>query len=565
MMSKMWMGVGAVIILAGTAYSVSQSSKVSHDRNSAPYQSQSAKLNNIAAADDPIALDIIARIGPWPYASRLIGYRGRLWFANSVKYRNHNSADIWSMNPQNGNMRLERNLFSQDAGTPIMFNDLLYWPHEDALLAGGTGEISATNGEDWSVFNIESALMYHTSELIDFHGKLMAVTGARNAGLQTSLDDGRSWKQLYDHSAPRTHIARIKDVTQLGNDYYATLRDKKTQRLVKWNGTGFDPVASFQFNRPIRGLTAHDGAIHAIVGRGENREIWKSDGQSSSNLGRKGNFIDIASDGETLWAITNEGLLFSIRNGEWQHHSRLKGGKPTSIEAVDGAIYAAGAGDDGRGIIWGPKVHKLKGVNKKIAAMPGPISTAAVAIDWDELGQKIDNLLTDPVTYKGYSNGDLTALLDRAVTMVAPAGFFAKRLDANIPDIAIHVFSGNSKTKALDLAYANILRAMEKSGQTGVPTELLTVEWTAQPNSYEKYLARPLMALKTIATTGQNDDATIDALIARLDYKDDPDWLRSQVIGTLTAVTGEHHGYDIAAWKTWHNSNTATLDPISKS
>jgi len=30
----------------------------------------------------------------WPHVSSLIGYGGRLWFVNSRKYVNHNSADI---------------------------------------------------------------------------------------------------------------------------------------------------------------------------------------------------------------------------------------------------------------------------------------------------------------------------------------------------------------------------------------------------------------------------------------------------------------------------------------
>lgn len=567
MTSKIWIGLGAAMALAGTAgaaYGIMQNNEAAQDSNAARNQSQSASVNDIAAADDPMTLDIIARIGPWPYASRLIGYRGRLWFANSVKYRNHNSADIWSMDPQSGEMQLERNLFSQDAGTPVIYNDLLYWPHEDALLAGGTGEVSATNGTDWAVFNIQSALMYHTSELIDFDGKLLAVTGARNAGLQITSDGGQSWSELYDHSAPRTHIARIKDMTRLtiedksaqdiNAEYFATLRDKKTQRLVKWNGSGFDTISSFPVNRPIRGLTAHDGALYAIIGRGEDAEIWQSNGKTSKNLGRKGNFIDIASNGTRLWALTHEGDLFSAEDGNWQKHNSLKGGKPTSIEVIDGAIYAAGAGEDGHGIIWGPKVHKITGASQKIAPFPPPITIPSIAIDWEELGQRIDNLLSDPSAYQGYNNGELSALLDRSVTMGAPAGFFAKRLNANIPDIGISVFSANRETKALDLAYAHILRSMERSGQTGVPTKLLTVQWTAQPNSYEKYLARPLMALKTIAATGQNDEETIAALIARLDYKDDPDWLRSHVIGTLTAVTNQRFGYDTAAWKAWHKS-----------
>ena len=63
---------------------------------------------------DDEALAVVARVGPWPVASGLIGFAGRLWFVNSVKYGNHNSADIYSLDPVGGAPRYERRLFSQD-------------------------------------------------------------------------------------------------------------------------------------------------------------------------------------------------------------------------------------------------------------------------------------------------------------------------------------------------------------------------------------------------------------------------------------------------------------------
>ena len=62
---------------------------------------------------------------PWPGVSSLIGYRGRLWFANSVKFVNHNSADLYSFDPGSGKARFEKHLFSQDAGEPVVSKGLL--------------------------------------------------------------------------------------------------------------------------------------------------------------------------------------------------------------------------------------------------------------------------------------------------------------------------------------------------------------------------------------------------------------------------------------------------------
>ena len=42
---------------------------------------------------------------------------------------------------------------------------------------------------------------------------------------------------------------------------------------------------------------------------------------------------------------------------------------------------------------------------------------------------------------------------------------------------------------------------------------------------------------------------TLDALIARLDRAGDPDWLAGDLVGALTALTGQRLGYDAAAWR----------------
>ena len=65
----------------------------------------------------------LARVGPWPVASEPIAFRGRVWFANSVKGRNHNSADLYSYDPATGALRYERHLFSQDAGQPLVADE----------------------------------------------------------------------------------------------------------------------------------------------------------------------------------------------------------------------------------------------------------------------------------------------------------------------------------------------------------------------------------------------------------------------------------------------------------
>ncbi len=57
----------------------------------------------------------VAEVGPWPVASQLIAFQDRIWFVNSIKGVNHNSADLYSFAPSELIPRFERALFSQDA------------------------------------------------------------------------------------------------------------------------------------------------------------------------------------------------------------------------------------------------------------------------------------------------------------------------------------------------------------------------------------------------------------------------------------------------------------------
>ena len=48
--------------------------------------------NPASARDAPLV--VLPRAGIWEGVSQMIGFMGRLWFVNSVKFRNHNSADL---------------------------------------------------------------------------------------------------------------------------------------------------------------------------------------------------------------------------------------------------------------------------------------------------------------------------------------------------------------------------------------------------------------------------------------------------------------------------------------
>ena len=503
---------------------------------------------------EKLQLDIIAQVGPWPVASRLIGYRGKLWFANSVKGRNHNSADIWSFNPKTSDVRYERHLYSQDAGHPLIHKGLLYWPFEDALQSAGNGIVEVTDGQTWKPLTISNPTIYHTSQLLEWDDGLLAITGARNAGMQLSKDAGRSWQEFYIHPTPSTHVSRLKEMIVFAGETYAALNDVKVKRLVRWTGSGFQTVNGWPLNRYFNGLTVHGDGLFGIVGRGREREIWRFDGRRSIRVGFKGPFVDLTSDGDQIWIVANDGRLWSSPDGKlWTRHRDLKEGRPVSIQAIAGGIYVAGAGDDERGIVWGNRNHIIP-LGDQPPRLISQLPAAKIAMDWEKVGKRIDALLADRSTYADSQTGELRELVDRAANNDAPAGFFAERLQVKTPDVTIRAFGGSLELRSEYVARSIILAGMAKSGHAEVPVEFLSDPWTSKPNSFEKYFEIELSALRAVVASGQSDRETVAALIARLDFAGDPPWLKSQVVGTLTAISGQNFGYDLAAWRKWARS-----------
>ena len=60
-----------------------------------------------------------------------------------------------------------------------------------------------------------------------------------------------------------------------------------------------------------------------------------------------------------------------------------------------------------------------------------------------------------------------------------------------------------------------------------------------------------------MARLGQNDPATLAALIGRLGREGDPDWLTGDLVGALADLTGRRFGYDIEAWRRWWRARKA--------
>lgn len=506
----------------------------------------------MSAAAAELEWEVRARVGPWPVISQVIGYRGRIWFANSVKGRNHNSADLWSLDSETGDVRYERHLYSQDAGVPLVHRGLLYWPFEDSRFSFGWGMLQVTDGTAWLPLLVPSARIFHSEFLVPWDSRLLLVTSAWRTGFQDSANDGREWTMLYDHPTPQRRLSRFDEPVVLRGDLYGYLKDPDGIRLVRFSDGRLDTVAGWPQDRIFFGLTIHHDHLYAIV-RGEGgAELWRTDGKTSERASVLAmNAVDLASDGSHLWAVSRDGNLWSSQDGaRWKRRASLSGGQPLSLHVVADKIYVAGAGGDGRGILWGPPAHRLPPTEVAIA-LPDFQSSVRDSTDWRRLGTELDDALGERAHYRDHGRGRLRALVFQAVRQGPPPGFFERRLKALSVVGTVKAFGGGLTVDASDLGRTMLYWGMGLSRQKGVRLASLTRPWTAPANSFEKYFDPQLAAIWATAASGQKDVATIDALVARLDTVGDPLWLRGQIVGALTALTGRRFAYDTEKWRKW--------------
>jgi hypothetical protein len=187
------------------------------------------------------ALTRLASLDPWPWATNLVEYDGRLWFVTSVRLKNHPSADLYSYDPAEGTARYERHLFSQDSGRPTVHRGLLYWPSEDTRFSVGWGDLAATNGRDWWWGPVTGSGLVHVQALASLDGRLYAGTSARKASLQASDDGGLSWRTVYTRFDPGGGASRLTELAVRGGDLFMVARDGRSEgRYLLLRRTGDD-------------------------------------------------------------------------------------------------------------------------------------------------------------------------------------------------------------------------------------------------------------------------------------------------------------------------------------
>ncbi|MCR9138391.1 MAG: hypothetical protein NXI27_20490 [Alphaproteobacteria bacterium] len=504
-------------------------------------------------------LQVLARPGPWPVADRLIVYRNKVWFSTAVKGVDHNSADIWSFDPSTRKLHFERYLFSQDTGHPVVHGGLLYWPHEDMRIGLGAGIVSVTNGQDWRDLAIPSGdHMMHTHAIAEWKGDLVAAMAGWNSVLALSQDAGRRWRPLVNDAPKSGAFHRYNDIAALGDRLFVRHWQTTGLSLAEYRDGKVVPVEGWPDNSSFSGFTRFGEALYVLLDReGRKTELWRIDGEGPARVDVEPADLtmrQLVSDNDRLWIVagTNDGgqLWSSADSSVFTPGDRFHGGISHSAVAVaPGSIYVAGEGIDGRSILWGPPAQAI---TKPASPPPLPQQAAEPETNFDAVVEKerIARILENVESYQSHGR-PLREALQAALEEGPGLGFFTSLLAVPAPQQEIEIFGGRTTVSAPEMAKWHILAAMARNGEKSVPTGYLSAAWSRPSNRPQKWFDPLLISIYAIQVTGQDDRATVNALIDRLDQPTDPDWLTSQVTGTLTAITGKPFAYDSAAWKAW--------------
>lgn len=506
-------------------------------------------------------------VGPWPVVSRLIGYGDRIWFANSVKGVNHNSADLYSIAIEGGPPRYEGHLFSQDAGDPVVHRGLLYWPLEDARAEPGIGAFDVTDGERWDHGLIPTEQAYHNHAMVESGDRLYAAPSAWKGSVALSEDGGGTWRTVYLHPTPDRRVSRITSLVVTDDGIYGTLNAPEGQALIRVDDGSGEPVPGWPSGRS-HGLTAHDGRLFGIAGNPDAGSIglWTWDGELSEQawVPTEG-WVPraLASDGEKLWMAGDDAggaSLWSSPDGrDWIEMAALEMGSPRDLVAYRGVIAIGGRGTNDRGVLWtyGPSPHV-----KPVAATPPPPSprwpllrpAAPDGFRWASAAEHLDALLANPRSYERYGQ-PLKDAIDGLPRRDVPDDFYPNRLKAFMPAEPLPMFGSIMLDGMAVMGRWRVYWGMglARSGKVD-PADILR-PWDYTPNGPFKFFSTPEIAIWAARWVGRADSLILDALVARLEDDATPLWLKGDAVGALFSLTGQRLGYDAKAWRSWLDGN----------
>jgi hypothetical protein len=504
----------------------------------------------------------LREVGPWPWVSSLVAHRGRLWFANGDRSRDRSCADLYSLGLAGGDLRYERHLFSQGVGRPAVHQGLLYWPYEDSRFSLGVAHVAVTDGASWRLLTIDDAQpLVHATALASDERTLWLTTANPSLRLLASPDAGASWRPVGPAPGGREGLRWVLRAAPFAGGLYGVVVDGiargARRRLARIDSGRPARLPGLPAELDVRELVVHESRLLALVEASGGDSLWWSDGARSERFAEappRGRLADVATSADgRLWALTVErggGRIWQRSDATWRLEARLEGGLPQELAIVEGRPYAAGHAGAGAGALWTPAAPAASRFEYGPPAALPELARSAAA-DWRSLEARARAALEQPASYLERARGARDALLELARSG-APPEAFERLLAGPFPEATATFLEDEIPVPARLLGPWLALWSVAVSGRGRVPPALLAAPWPERPlGAREKHFETLLAALEAISWNGQADVATVDALQGRLGASGDPDWLRGDLVGALSAVTGQRHGYDAEAWRRW--------------
>ncbi|HSJ96958.1 MAG TPA: hypothetical protein VLC53_07795 [Myxococcota bacterium] len=515
-----------------------------------------------ASTGEAPLLPLVQEVGPWPWVTSLVAYRDRLWFASSDRTRDCPCADLHSVDPRDGRVRYERHLFSQSVGRPAVHAGLLYWPLEDPRSSVGAVHVAVTDGQDWRLSTLaDAAPLIHATAMASDGPTLWLATASPGIRLFASRDGGAVWAPRGE-APPRGDALRwvLRAVPLAGGLYGVAIEGHGASGrrvLARLDSGRAERVPGLPAGADVLDVVASGGRLLVVVEEAGASGLWASDGTRIEPLEPgppEGRLRDLALDeAGRLWALSLApagGLIWRRDDTErWSLVARSEDGLPAELAIVAGRPWLGGQRGSS-GALWGdPGAAPARAGSGPRAVLPEP--PLARGTDWRESEALARAALARPDAYSDGARGAREALLALARSP-APPEAFERLLEGPFPDAEAPFLEPAITVPTRRLGPWLALWAIAVSGRGHVPVSMLQDPWPRHALGRNgKYFEPLLGALDAIAWNGQRDADTIAALMARLDAPGDPLWLRGDVVGALSAATGERHGYDREAWRRW--------------
>ena len=494
----------------------------------------------------------LARPGPWAGVSGLIAYDARLYLVNSEIFVNHNAADVYSYHPGEGELRFERRLFSQDAGTPAIIDGLLYWPYEDPRFSSAYGEYSITDGQQWRWQATPDLRGFHVHAMLAHQGAMYALASGWRGRLYRSTDHGRRWTLLYEHPSPEGRVSRITAMAAHAETLYLGLTAwaEAGVKLLYHRDGAVASAPGWPTGRSIGALSAFQGRIYAVNRTNDDSRLWRSDGRGAAEpiAVLDGHRVRaLAATAEALWAVSaasgQTGIVWRSADGlQWREMQKLPE-PPVALTVVEDQVFVGTHHRVRGGALWGPATPRAFAAT----AAPTPLSAPAVQLYTpsalaDAL-RDLDQALTG-ANRSDYRQRLIQRLLPLALSRDPAAGqALSRRLQTSLPQTTVPLFGGKVQAPVATLARWYLLYAIALNGHGWAPPAFLTAPWTAAPNTAEKYLEPLLAAAWAVAELGQATPDTIDALQTALTSEALPRWAQGDLLAALHRLTGRPFRY----------------------